>query len=124
MEVQTQEISRLQKELGEKSQTISDLKSQLEARDDELDYLHGQLAIQEALENEQDEKITKEQMAKNNTDVDKLSLEDLQMANEELSKVKSLQILNNTCYIALKFYKVSSYTSSIFYCCIKIFNPS
>ena len=94
MDVQAQEISRLQIELGEKSQTISDMKSQLEARDDELDYLHGQLAIQEALENEQDERITREQMAKENTNVNQLSLEDLQMANEELSKVKLNYILN------------------------------
>lgn len=119
LDVQAQEISRLQKELGEKSQIVSDLKSQLEARDDELDFLHGQLAIKEALESHKDEEITREEMGKENTDIDNLSLENLQMANSELSKVifcKRKIIL--TCIFLTQFINFICYTielSSIFF---------
>lgn len=44
------ENARLQKDLEEKLQLTSDLILQLERRDEEIDFLHGQLTIKEAEE--------------------------------------------------------------------------
>jgi uncharacterized small protein (DUF1192 family) len=53
MELQAQEIARLQNELAAKLHTISDLKTQLEIQENELSFVHGQLTIKEAADSAQ-----------------------------------------------------------------------
>lgn len=62
LDMQAQEIARLQKELGEKLQLISDMKTQLDSKEDELDYLHGQLAIKEAVDDELPKRVDPQQL--------------------------------------------------------------
>ena len=100
MDMQAQEIARLQKELGEKLQLISDMKTQLESKEDELDYLHGQLAIKEAVDDELPKRVDPQQLLlADNRDADqkgaaphdkvKLLDNDLAQIREENSKLKA-----------------------------------